>query len=53
MPTKVTWEYDGIQSKITTTKTGEGKTCEECSGYDGHFNNCKIFQKEVAEGKWD
>ena len=53
MPTKVTWEYDGIKSKITTTKSGEGKTCEECSGYDGHFNNCKIFQKQVAEGKWN
>lgn len=53
MPTKITWEYDGKNSKITTVKTGEGKTCEECGGYDGHFNSCGIFQKEVKKGKWD
>ena len=52
MPTKTTWSFDGTESKIVETKTGDGEICQECGGYEGHFNHCKILQKEVAEGKW-
>ena len=51
MPNKTTWSFDGKESKIVETKTGEGKTCEECGGYEGHFNDCKELKKLVEEGK--
>lgn len=37
---KVTWQYDGKTSKTKVIVRDDSKICSECSGYDGHFNEC-------------
>ena len=45
---KVMWSYDGKQSKTKVIIKDDNKICSECSGYDGHFNECNKL-KQILE----
>lgn len=42
---KVTWEYNGTESKSKIIVRDDNKICSECSGYDGHFNECSKLKE--------
>jgi len=47
---KVMWSYDGKESKTRVIVRDDNKICSECSGYDGHFNECsKLKEIELQE----
>ena len=37
---KVTWEYNGTETKSKIIIRDDNKICSECNGYDGHFIEC-------------
>jgi len=46
---KVSWSFDGKTSKTKIEVRDDTKICSECSGFDGHFNECS----KLDEIKWE
>ena len=46
---KVTWEFDGKTSKTKVIVRDDSKICSECSGYDGHFNECTKLKEYLSK----
>ena len=46
---KVSWEYDGKESKTRVMVRDDSKICSECSGYDGHFNECSRLKEIILQ----
>lgn len=42
---KVTWEYNGEETKSKIIVRDDNKICSECNGYDGHFNECSKLKE--------
>lgn len=50
---KVTWQYDGKESKTKVIVRDDSKICSECGGYDGHFNECGKLRDIILQERLD
>jgi len=48
---KVSWEYNGKESKTRVIVRDDSKICSECSGFDGHFNECSKLREWILQQK--
>lgn len=50
---KVSWEYDGKESKTRVMVRDDTKICSECGGYSGHFNECSKLKEIILQERLD